>query len=903
MKRILINATQQEEIRVAIVDGQKLIDLDIEVASRQRKKGNIYKGLITSIEPSLNAVFVDYGTERNGFLPFKEIARSYCKNNLEYDERQIGDYLNKGQQVLVQIQREERGNKGAALTTYISLAGRYLVLMPNNPKAGGVSRRISGEHRETLQETYAQLHLENDEGMIIRTAGIGRNIEDLQWDLNYLRKLWHTIIDSAKGKPAPFLVYQESSTIICALRDYVKDDIGEVIIDNQAVFNTAKEFVESMIPSQLDKLVFYDDDTPLFSKHQLESAIESAYEREVRLPSGATIVFDHTEALLAIDINSSRATRGRDIEETALQTNLEACSEIARQLRLRDAGGLIVIDFIDMLSNSNQRKVEREIKMMMQNDRARMQIGHISRFGLMEISRQRLRSSLGEVSYIPCPRCSGHGSIRSLESSALASLRMMEEEATKQKTGRVVAHLPVNVTSFLLNEKRNNVTQIEKLYGVEITIVPDIQMETPHFKINRYRKDDSNSCAKPSHEWISTRDYNDKHAELEHRKTPLPKAETPAITSITPDSKPPGTNRNGFFTRFVSFFKSSSSTSEASAPKQESRSRHSQNRDRNSSQRSHSRPQSRTQGRYSQSRGSSYKNKPRRSNDNRSSGNRSSGNRSSDNRSNDNRSSGNRSNDNRFSDNRSSDNRFNDNRSNDNRSSGNRSSDNRFNDNRSSDNRSSGNRSSDNRFNDNRSSDNRSSDNRSNDNRSTTAPATTVPVVTVPATTAPVTTVPTTTAPTTTVPTTTAPATTRSSDNRSNDNRSKRQPLQRQSRSSDNRPNDSRSRTEIPTNRTPPQRHQTDETSVLPQKSSMPPLPRETETSKKTYDGNTAPGSQAMDTDAPKFSDNTKTDKQTHGSKEESRKDTEINKPQAAQSVIDQFPISSGITQVETKKD
>lgn len=490
MKRILINATQPEELRVAIVDGQKLHDLDIEVGSKEQRKANVYKGKITRVEPSLEAAFVDYGGGRHGFLPLKEVARHYFKQDPGQDRIEIKQVLSEGQELIVQVEKEERGNKGAALTTFVSLAGRYLVLMPNNPRAGGVSRRIDGDDRNELREAMSDLEIPNGMGVIARTAGVGRSAEELQWDLDYLLQLWEAIRKASDEKPAPFLIYQESNVIIRALRDYLRDDIGEVIIDEAEVYNTGKEFMEQVMPGNLAKLKLYEDETPLFSRFQVESQIESAFQREVTLPSGGAIIIDHTEALTTIDINSARSTGGGGIEETALHTNLEAADEIARQLRLRDLGGLLVIDFIDMESNKNQRQVENRMREAAQVDRARVQIGRISRFGLLEMSRQRLRPSLGEYSTHPCPRCMGQGTIRSVESLSLSILRLLEEEAMKTGSARVVAHLPVPVASFLLNEKRDDISDIQKRSEAEITLVPNANMETPHYEIRRVRNDE-----------------------------------------------------------------------------------------------------------------------------------------------------------------------------------------------------------------------------------------------------------------------------------------------------------------------------------------------------------------------------------------------------------------------------
>jgi len=461
MKRMLINATQREELRVAIVDGQSLYDLDIEIPSKEQKKANIYKGRITRVEPSLEACFVDYGAERHGFLPLKEISKEYFNAGVDHNRAGIRDLLKEGQQLLVQVEKEERGNKGAALTTFISLAGRYLVLMPNNPRAGGVSRRIEGDDRANLKEVLDQLKLPDEMGLIIRTAGMGRDGEELQWDLDYLLQLWKAIEEAGGTRSAPFLIYQESKLIIRALRDYLRNDIGEVLIDREDLHEDAREFMQQVMPQNLRKLKLYNDTVPLFSRFQIETQIENAFDRSVRLPSGGSIVIDQTEALTSIDINSSKATKGADIEETAFNTNCEAAVEVARQLRLRDAGGLIVIDFIDMDSPRHQREVEEKLKDALRLDRARVQIGRISRFGLLEMSRQRLRPSLGESSQTVCPRCEGHGRIRSVESLSLSVLRLVEEQAMKENTGQVLVQVPSPVANFLLNEKRKSVAEIE----------------------------------------------------------------------------------------------------------------------------------------------------------------------------------------------------------------------------------------------------------------------------------------------------------------------------------------------------------------------------------------------------------------------------------------------------------
>src|SRR5690554_1509795 len=488
MKRMLINATQPEELRVALVDGQRLYDLDIESGAREQKKSNIYKGRITRIEPSLEAAFVDFGSERHGFLPLKEISREYFSKQPE-GRVNIKEVLKEGQEVIVQVDKEERGNKGAALTTSISLAGRYLVLMPNTPRAGGISRRIEGEERNELREALNSLNVPADMGMIVRTAGLGRSAEELQWDLDYLLQLWEAIKSAASERSGTFLIYQESNVIIRAIRDYLRQDIGEVLIDNPTVRDEALNFISQVMPQYASKVKLYEDSVPLFNRFQIESQIETAFDRQVKLPSGGSIVIDHTEALVSIDINSARATKGGDIEETALQTNLEAAEEIARQLRLRDIGGLIVIDFIDMTPAKNQRAVEERVRESLEADRARVQVGRISRLGLLEMSRQRLRPSLGETSGIVCPRCNGRGTIRDVESLSLSVLRLIEEEALKDRTAEVRAHVPVSVATFLLNEKREALAKMQARTEVRILVLPNPHMDTPHFEVQRLRDD------------------------------------------------------------------------------------------------------------------------------------------------------------------------------------------------------------------------------------------------------------------------------------------------------------------------------------------------------------------------------------------------------------------------------
>ncbi|MBB6255752.1 ribonuclease E [Xanthomonas arboricola] len=536
MKRMLINATQAEELRVAIVDGQTLYDIDIEQPSKEQKKSNIYKGRITRLEPSLEAAFVDYGAERHGFLPLKEISRDYFQAGVDHNKSTIRELLREGQEIVVQVDKEERGNKGAALTTFISLAGRYMVLMPNSPSAGGVSRRIEGEDRAALKEALDKLDIPDDMGVIIRTAGVGRDAEELQWDLDYLLQTWKAIAEAALSKPAAFLIYQESRLIIRALRDYLRADIGEILVDTPELYADAQEFMQQVMPQSLRKLKHYTDDIPLFNRFQIESQIEGAYERNVRLPSGGSIVVDQTEALTAVDVNSSRATKGSDIEETAFQTNLEAAEEVARQLRLRDLGGLVVIDFIDMASTKHQREVENKLQNALKYDRARVQLGRISRFGLMEMSRQRLRPSLGESSQIVCPRCDGHGRMRSVESLSLSIIRVAEEHAMKENTGQVLVQAPVEIANYLLNEKRSALREIEQRHESPIIIVADEQLHTPHYEVTRLRENElGEDSGKPSYQRGTPRKLP-VHA-LTKAQLNIPAA--PAVTSIKPSQPAP----------------------------------------------------------------------------------------------------------------------------------------------------------------------------------------------------------------------------------------------------------------------------------------------------------------------------------------------------------------------------
>lgn len=543
MKRMLFNATQQEELRVAIVDGQKLIDIDIETAGREQRKGNIYKGIITRIEPSLEACFVNYGEDRHGFLPFKEVARQYFRDGVDMRSARIQDALREGQELIVQVEKEERGNKGAALTTFISLAGRYLVLMPNNPRGGGVSRRIEGDDRQELRETMAQLQLPEGMSIIARTAGIGRSAEELQWDLNYLMQLWRAIEAASQSGSSgqPMLIYLESSLVIRAIRDYFQPDIGEILIDTTEIHDQARAFMDIVMPDNVSKVKRYHDDVPLFSRFQIEHQIETAYSRTVPLPSGGAIVIDHTEALVAIDVNSARATKGADIEETAARTNLEAADEVARQLRLRDLGGLIVIDFIDMESAKSQREVEQRLKDALKHDRARVQMGKISRFGLMELSRQRLRPALSEGSHVTCPRCNGTGHIRDTESSALQVLRIIQEEAMKENTAAIHCQVPVEVTAFLLNEKRAEINKIESRFKVNVVLIPNKHLDTPHYKLERLRHDDAR-LDEPRASWKmaeeAARELESETGYSKRAEEVKPKQEA-AVKGITPEKPAP----------------------------------------------------------------------------------------------------------------------------------------------------------------------------------------------------------------------------------------------------------------------------------------------------------------------------------------------------------------------------
>jgi len=561
MKRMLFNATQAEELRVAIVDGQKLIDLDIESAGKEQRKSNIYKAIITRIEPSLEAAFVEYGGNRHGFLPFKEVSPINYLNQEGSGRPNIKEALREGQELLIQVEKDERGNKGAALTTYISLAGRYIVLMPNNPSGGGVSRRVEGEERNELRDILSQLEVPQGASIIARTAGIGRNLEELQWDLNYLKQLWDAIESAAKTEKAPSLIYLESSLVVRAIRDYFHPEIGEILVDTDDIYQQARAFMSTVMPNNVHVIKRYQDDVPLFSRFQVEHQIESAHARQVNLPSGGAIVIDHTEALTAIDINSARATRGADIESTALNTNLEAAEEIARQMRLRDLGGLIVIDFIDMESTRNQREVENRLRDALHYDRARVQTGKISRFGLLELSRQRLQPSLEETSHTPCPRCNGIGHIRGIESSALHILRIIREEAMKEHSAAIHVQVPLDVATFLLNEKRAEIHQIESRLKVVITLIPNANMETPHYTVTRLRQDDMTAeNLQASYKLVAIPEAN--HVTAKAAQETKPQRPQAVVQGVTPPQPAPmravrgASSQPSIFTKLIDWLKS-----------------------------------------------------------------------------------------------------------------------------------------------------------------------------------------------------------------------------------------------------------------------------------------------------------------------------------------------------------
>ncbi len=573
---MLFNATQPEELRVAIVDGQKLIDLDIESAGKEQNKSNIYKAVITRIEPSLEAVFVDYGGERHGFLPFKEISKTYLKESTGSTRPRIQDALSNGQELIVQVDKDERGAKGAALTTYISLAGRHLVLMPNNPRGGGVSRRIEGEERAELREIMAQLDIPPGMSIIARTAGIGRSEEELQWDLNYLLKLWRAIEEASKSQSGAFLIYKESSLVTRAIRDYFHEEIGEILIDTESIHDQAYQFMSHVMPDNVSRIKLYNDDVPLFSRFQIEHQIETAYSRQVTLPSGGAIVIDHTEALVSVDVNSARATRGADIEQTALNTNVEAAEEVARQLRLRDLGGLVVIDFIDMEVTRNQREVESCLLNALRYDRARVQVGKISRFGLLELSRQRLRPSLGESNYISCPRCHGTGHIRDTDSSALHILRIIQEEAMKDGTAALHAQVPVDVATYLLNEKRAEIYAIEERLKINVILIPNIHLETPNYNIDRLRHDQVKS-----NETLTSYQMVDKPVEEVKLPSSVAQEAKPirqqaAVRGITPTQPAPRSKKiqsDSLLGKIFGWFKSTDKEEAAAEARKQTRQR------------------------------------------------------------------------------------------------------------------------------------------------------------------------------------------------------------------------------------------------------------------------------------------------------------------------------------------
>ena len=585
MKRMLFNATQAEELRVAIVDGQNLLDLDIETLGKEQRKGNIYKGIITRIEPSLEACFVDYGTDRHGFLPFKEVSRSYFRD-YEGGRARIQDVLKEGMEVIVQVEKDERGNKGAALTTFISLAGRYLVLMPNNPRGGGVSRRIEGEERQELKAAMAELDIPNGMSIIARTAGIGRSAEELEWDLNYLKQLWQAIEEAGKAHHDPYLLFMESSLLIRAIRDYYRPDIGEILVDNEEVHAEISEFMSYVMPNNVGRLKLYQDHTPLFSRFQIEHQIESAFSRSVSLPSGGAIVIDHTEALVSIDVNSARATRGADIEDTAFKTNMEAAEEVARQMRLRDLGGLVVIDFIDMENPKHQRDVENVLRDALKKDRARVQMGKLSRFGLLELSRQRLKPALGESSHVACPRCAGTGVIRGIESTALHVLRIIQEEAMKDNTGEVHAQVPVDVATFLLNEKRAELFAMEERLDVNVVLIPNIHLENPHYEINRIRSDDVEEDGAPSYKRVAEPEADDNAKPFGNERVKAARPE-PAVKGVKHNQPAPVVAERpaGWWDKFKAWFKGLFGGGTMEQPQEESRKQSSGNSRHSSSRR------------------------------------------------------------------------------------------------------------------------------------------------------------------------------------------------------------------------------------------------------------------------------------------------------------------------------
>ena len=576
MKRMLINATQEEELRVALVDGQYLYNLFIENEDSQQKKANIYKGKVSRVEPSLGAAFVDYGSERHGFLPLKDIIHK--SSNGKDEQPNIKDVIKPGQEIIIQIDKEERGNKGAAITNQISLAGSYMVLMPKNPEAGGISRRIDGEDRNDLRELLSKLVIPETMGVIIRTAGVGRAIEELQWDLDVLVKQWEAINDAYDTKAAPFLIYQESNVVTRAIRDYLRPEISEIVVDNVAIYEQTKDYISKVRPDSVDKVILYEDSTPLFSRFQIQKQIESAFQREVTLPSGGSLVFDINEALVSIDINSAKSTKGDDIESTAISTNLEAADEIGRQLRMRDLGGLVVIDFIDMSPIANQREVESRLRNAVQDDPARIQLGRISKFGLLEMSRQRLRPSLRESNQIICPRCFGQGTIRNVSSLSLAILRLIEEECMKEAGSQIQVHVPVAVATYLLNEKREQILGCEKSYNCIVLVLPKIQLETPHYSITRIRPTELTERQKQR---LSYEIPAEQLPQKTQQRAKSNKAEIPAVKTMTPDKAAPKVrpqrkkSKPGFFAQlFASLF----GTAKPEQKKQYHKNRHQSNR-------------------------------------------------------------------------------------------------------------------------------------------------------------------------------------------------------------------------------------------------------------------------------------------------------------------------------------
>jgi len=573
MKRMLINATQKEELRMAMVDGQNLYDLNIELPSNERKKSNIYKGKITRIEPSLEAAFVDYGAERHGFLPLKEISNEYFIKNINPEDRpNIRDVIKEGQEIVIQIDKEERGKKGAALTTFVSLAGRFIVLKPNKSNSGGISRRITGDDRENARKSLDSINIPENMSLILRTAGIDRTSEEIEWDLNNLLAIWEAIKTVIVQKKSPFLVYKESNAVLRSLRDYLTFDIGEILIDEKSAYDDAKEFIGQVMPQNLKKLKFYDDDVPIFTNYQIESQIESAYTHSVDLPSGGSIVIDHTEALVSIDINSAKSTKGSDIEETAVATNVEAAVEIARQLRLRDLGGLVVIDFIDMHLYKNQREVENQLRKAAKNDRARIQIGKISRFGLLEMSRQRLKPALSESNQLICPRCKGIGSIRSVESLALSILRIIGEEARKDMTAKIIAQLPIDIATYLLNEKRDWVQSIESNHNTKVVLVANSSIVTPHFRVKRVRTDEVNLPENLGQSFDLTEKLDEQIIPEVSEISRV--TEIPAVGNAKLPKKPPGKDKDGNSKNIWSIFKNLFESDEDNERKSKKRKHH-----------------------------------------------------------------------------------------------------------------------------------------------------------------------------------------------------------------------------------------------------------------------------------------------------------------------------------------